>query len=224
MKISLLFFACSFCFGFSPSARAAVVAVSPSQFASFSLDIDGDGAAEISRFQSTAGDISFELFVDGADVGSFVNFPTTTFAGFEAQTFADLQSLLTNDLFDGTYVAPAVITRGFDNIIGFGSNTPSTPIQAWWSYGTSGSGSSPFRLLGVVIDYRAYFTSGGTADINIYYNDYGSFSPNQSSGPINLAATGIPDELVVRVQGIRALAGEVAQTSFERLHREVRQQ
>jgi hypothetical protein len=170
-----------------------VVAVSPSQFASFSLDMDGDGAAEISRFQSTAGDISFDLFVDGADVGSFVSFPTTTFAGFETQNFADLQSLESSDLFAGTYVAPAFISRGFDNIIGFGYNTPSTPLQAWWSYGTSGSGSSPFHLLGVVIDYRAYFSSGGTADIEIYYNDYGSFSPNQSSGPISLAATSIPE-------------------------------
>ncbi len=193
MKLSLLHLACFFCIGLSLSARAAVVAVAPSQFASFSLDMDGDGAAEISRFQSTAGGISFDLFVDAAEVGSFVNFPTTTFAGFEAQTFADLEGLITSDLFAGTYVAPSAITRGFDNFIGYGFNTPSTPLQAWWSYGTSGSGSSPFHLLGVVIDYRAYFSSGGTADIEIYYNDYGSFSPNQSSGPISLAATSIPE-------------------------------
>ena len=193
MKLSLLHLACFFCIGFSPAAHAVVVAVSPSQFASFSLDMDGDGVAEISRFQSTAGAISSDFFVDGADAGAFVNFPTTTFAGFESQVFADLESLITSDLFAGTYVAPAVITRGFDNFIGYGFNTPSTPIQAWWSYGTSGSGNAPFHLLGVVIDYRAYFTSGGIADIDIYYNDYGSFSPNQSSGPISLAATGIPE-------------------------------
>lgn len=175
------------------STEAAVVSVTPAQFAGFSLDIDGDGAAELRRFQPTSGVVAFDLIVDGMSVGSHVAFPSTTFAGFESASFTDLLSFEMSDLFAGIYTAPAVISRDFDNFTGNGFAQASAPIQAWWSYGTSGSGSQPVHLLGVVIDYRAYFSSGETAAIDVYYHNFGSFGPNQTSGPISLATTGIPE-------------------------------
>lgn len=174
-------------------ANAAVVSVTPAQFAGFSLDIDGDGAAEIRNFQATTGVVSFGIMVDGLRVGSHVNFPNSTFAGFESATFTDLLSFEMSDLFSGNYTAPEVISRDFNNFLGAGFGQVTAPIQAWWSYGTSGSGSQPVHLLGVVIDYRAYFSSGGSAAVDVYYHDFGSFGPNQTSGPISLATTGIPE-------------------------------
>lgn len=175
------------------STEAAVVSVTPDQFAGFSLDIDGDGVAELRRFQPTTGVVAFDLTADGMAVGSHVNFPSTTFAGFESAAFTDPLSLEMSDLFSGIYTAPAVISRQFDNIVGGGFGQATAPIYAWWSYGTTGSSNAPVHLLGVVIDFRDYFSSGGSAAIDVYYHDFGSFGTGQTSGLISLAATGVPE-------------------------------
>ncbi|MCU0795610.1 MAG: PEP-CTERM sorting domain-containing protein [Akkermansiaceae bacterium] len=173
--------------------HAAMVSVTPAQFGTFSLDVDSDGTADLSNLASQVGGLSYAVRVDGMAAGSYVTFPDTTFAGFESRSFSDLSALSLDSLFSGNFTAPALINREFDNIPGSGFATSAAPVHAWWAYGTSGSGNAPLHLLGFVADFTDYFTSGGTAAVDIYYHDYGSFSAGQNAGTVTLATTGVPE-------------------------------
>lgn len=56
----------TFVFGVSAiqSTEAAEVSVKPDPFAGFSLDIDGDWAAELRRFKPKTGAVAFDLTAD----------------------------------------------------------------------------------------------------------------------------------------------------------------
>lgn len=177
----------------SSSAHAAMVSVTPVDFATFSLDVDGDGQAEVSQIIAQTGEVGFGIKVDGTAAGSYVTFPDVTFAGAESRAFTSLSALSLDSLFSGTFTAPAAIHREFNNFGGIGVVTAAAPIHAAWNYGTAGTGSGPLSLVGVVMDFSAYFTSGGTAAVDIYYHHYGNFSAGQSAGSISLATTGVPE-------------------------------
>ncbi len=186
--------------------QAATVSVTPAQFASTSLDLDSDGQAEFGNLQAQIGGVSYQITVDGMAAGSYVTFPDVTFAGFESRTFTDLTSLSLNSLFSGNFTAPTLINREFNNFAGSGFVDASAPIHAWWAYGTAGSGSSPLSLVGLVIDFTEYFNTGGTAAVDIYYHHYGTFSSGQSSGPITLPITAVPEPTSALLLLLSALA------------------
>ncbi|MGL4399983.1 MAG: hypothetical protein ACRCXD_08950 [Luteolibacter sp.] len=186
MKIAglVLFFLCSI-------ASGAVVSVSPTGLGAFVLDIDSDGFAEFENFGYSPEEnlIAFEFHVDG--INASTTFPDDVFVGIRGDTFASKEALVASTMFSGDLVVPQSYARLYDSITGVSFINGANPIFAAWMYGSLGTGSDELRLLGMVVDATGFFSSGGTANLNIFFHDYGSFAGGQSITGASLSQTGI---------------------------------
>jgi hypothetical protein len=169
-----------------------VVSLPVSSMATYSLDLDLDGVPEVERFlyDNQSGSLSFVGYLDALDAGTV--FPDEPFYGSGGGVFSSLAALAASPKWCGAFLAPSVINRFENNVPGYGIITASEPVWAYWSYGTSGFGTQNVHLQAVVVDATAYFTSGRTADLKIYYHDYGSFAAGEGLNPAILAGTGVP--------------------------------
>lgn len=172
-------------------AHGAVVSVPPSGLGDFSLDIDSDGFAEFINFGfwPEGNMIAFEFHVDGINLAT--TFPDDLFVGIRAGTFASKEALVASTMFTGDLVVPLGYTRTYDSITGIATVDGSLPLFAAWMYGSLGSGSDELRLLAMVVDATDYFSSGQTANLKIFFHDYGSFAGGEGIVGASLSQTGI---------------------------------
>ena len=172
-------------------ASGAVVSVPPGGLGSFVLDIDSDGFAEFRNFGywPEGNQIAFEFHVDGID--TITTFPDVPFLGIRGDTFASKEALVASTMFSGDLVVPLGYTRLYDSITGVAFVNGDNPIFAAWMYGSLGSGSDELRLLGMVVDATEFFSSGGNANLDIFFHDYGSFAGGESITGASLSLTGI---------------------------------
>jgi hypothetical protein len=158
--------------------------------ATASLDLDGDGLADLSRFEESGGVMSCNIIVDA--VNTSIQFPDDVFAGINLGRFNASSALISSSIFSGNFTAQSNLSRNFDNIQGNLFLLASEPILAGWIYSTSGSGAADVHLVGMVIDATDYFISGGTADWKVYHYDFGAFGPGESLANATLASTSYP--------------------------------
>lgn len=175
----------------SSLAGGTVVSVPPEGLGSFVLDIDSDGFAEFRDFGYSAQEntVFFGFHVDGID--SITTFPDEDFVGIRAKAFSSTAELVSSTMFSGDLTVPVGYTRLYDSIQGYGWINPSLPLFAAWMYGSLGSGSEELRLLAMVVDATNFFNSGGSADLQIYFHDYGSFAGGEGISGASLSRTGI---------------------------------
>lgn len=158
--------------------------------ATASLDLDGDGLAELSEF--VAGNIYFGCDITVDAVNTSVQFPDDAFLGVNLRSFSSSSALVASSIFSGNFTAQSNLTRSYDNIQGNLFLDAAGPILAGWIYGTSGSGAADVHLVGMVIDATEYLGSGGSADLKVYHYDFGAFSPGESLANATLASTSYP--------------------------------
>lgn len=203
------------------SAVAETIAVDPLAGAGFELDIDGDGVGEFTgMFGDPAGTqlgigLTFDGLTESAEIGS------QAFIGVTSARQPDLESLTELRGFADLFVAPSVVERSasLDNAGNSAFLFSGDPLLAQWTFGTSGSGTDPVRLIGWIVDARDYFSSGGDADIVIHYHDFGEVSAGDPDRWISLRETEIPLdglaplEAEVDFPGDRTVSFEVASES-----------
>lgn len=169
----------------------AVISVPASDLGLFSLDIDSDGFAEFENFYYSLeeGRIYFLTHVDGIDVST--TFPDEAFVGLRSDVFATTGELAGSSMFTGDLLVPEGFNRINDSITGVGSIHDAEPLFAAWMYGSLGTGAEDLRLLGMVIDATDFFSSGGSADLKIFFHDYGAYGGGEGIDGASLAQTGI---------------------------------
>lgn len=178
--------------GLGESAHSAHVVINTSSASEFSLDIDQDGIPEIGLFGLVPDDSSgFQLTVDA--LSESTDFISMNFVGIATERTDSIGSLFSSSFITGDFTAPNTLERAIDGANGAAFVLKDFPVLGLWFYGSSGSSGQPVHLLGAVADFTDFYLSGGTGDVNFYYHDFGTFDAGQSSGPISLRSTGIPE-------------------------------
>ncbi len=191
----------------SDLGSGAVISVPASDLGLFSLDLDSDGFAEFERFYfyEEASQIYFLTHVDGID--SSTTFPDEEFVGIRWGVFASTQELAASSMFSGDLLVPEGFNRLYDSIQGIMTIDQAEPLFAAWMYGSLGTGSDDLRLLGMVIDASDFFSSGGTADLRIFFHDYGSYGGGEGINGASLAQTGILSEGLKHLDSVAEFIG-----------------
>ena len=191
MKTSALFSAVLGLILFQSPVQADLSSVTLANWASFSLDVDGDGVADFAGSTSDKQNVALTSYTDGGisthnlpgarpGQGSYgTAWQFTTIAALKADSiFAGDVSLVT-PLFGDLHL-------GEGNPTVFNINS-AEPIWAGWRFGTAGSGNDPFTIIGAVLDAREFFESDGAAPIKLYTHLYGSIGLGDPPMSVSLA-------------------------------------
>jgi hypothetical protein len=192
---------------FSGLGLGVVISVPASDLGLFSLDLDSDGFAEFESFYfyQEASQIYFLTHVDGIDRSTTL--PDEEFVGIRWGVFASTQDLAASSMFSGDLLVPEGFNRLYDSIQGVMTIDEAEPLFAAWVYGSLGTGSDDLRLLGMVVDASDFFSSGGTADLRIFFHDYGSFGGGDGINGASLAQTGVLSEALSRLDSVAEFIG-----------------
>jgi hypothetical protein len=158
------------------------------------IDIDGDGTGELRTFVTTEISASYQVRPDVLEgIGGTAIGPFSPHLSFSSALFSSVGSLLGSDFLSLNLVLPPYTDRysnGANGIIGL---SPSNPVSATWMIGSSGDGTDPISVVGIVIDYSQFYSSRGLEPVLIYTHNYGSFLPADSVPTLSLLSTGVPE-------------------------------
>lgn len=179
--------------------RADVRSKYYSEFDGQSIDIDGDGVADIGdtffsfeqqRFFAT-------LRLDYTDIpGTYATADGKIFAGAHLAEAESRDALRSAAGFEIDFVPPTILQRQEQwPSAGYISATEENPVIALWFYGTKGQGTDPFRLVAVIIDASEYFSGHPVPFIHIYSHNYRDVTEGGAPFVSSLADTGFSTEL-----------------------------
>ncbi len=177
----------------SQSASAEVNEVLLANWASFTLDVDGDEMADFKGSTSNTENITLINVAEGnaftvqnlpgtrpgqGTLGSSFNF--ATIAAIQADAiYAGSVSINTPQIINTLHLAE-------NSSVVFNANE-TTPILAGWRFGTSGTGNDPLTIIGFILDTTEFFSSGGAAPIKLYTHLYGVLGPGDPALSVSLA-------------------------------------
>jgi len=187
-------------------AQAGMVRVDAADFATFTMDVDGDGANDftsLSLYGTTQVRVnsSFDFYL--ADV----IIPGRVDAG-ESKLSLSLPDadVASEDIWSGTVEVIAAPTR-WNNVKS--SYITGDAIGLHWGSGTKGSAvTDPVSLIGLVVDTRNFDLITSTGSVDLYYNYYGDYGFGDGPQSVSLADTGfqaVPEPATAGLLGISAL-------------------
>ena len=199
MKMKTRFLSALCSFSWLAVVHADLSEVGLVDWATFSLDVDGDGLADFAGSTSNNQNIALTSVVDGNPF-TVQNFPGALPGQGTvgtANTFPSIAALQADPIYaGGVSLNPTVLgalhfTEGLPVV--FNANA-STPVVAGWRFGTAGTGDEPLSVLGFVLDAGEFFNSGGTSAIKLYARKFGALLPGDPAIPVSLATILDPDD------------------------------
>ena len=158
------------------------------------IDIDRDGIAELRTFVTTDISASYQVRPDVLEgLGGTPIGPFSPHLSFSNALFSSVGALLASDFLRLDLVLPAYTDRYSNSGNGIIGLSPSNPVSAMWMIGSSGDGTDPVSVTGIVVDYSQFYGSGGTDPVRVYTHSYGSFLPAELIPTFSLLATGVPE-------------------------------